>query len=274
MSSLPECNTKINQDWRQILTDKVVFVTGGGGGIGSVICQTCLLQGAKVVVADINKIAADQVLEKLHQNNDQQIDRIISLELDVTNEKGVEQAIEIVINKWGTIDVLINTAAIFVFGEIENISSDAWKRNFDVNVHGFALLVKYIVPIMKKQRSGSIIQFGSISGVIAQPTFLPYGAGKAAVIQMTRSLALELGPYNIRCNSVSPGLIVTPPVIATATSYGLSIEEFSKAIVKDQCLKRSGDPQEIANLVVFLASDLCPFITGANLIADGGYTTV
>ncbi|UJR23481.1 hypothetical protein I4U23_026480 [Adineta vaga] len=261
-------------DWFQVLNNKVVFIAGAAGGIGSAICRTCVLQGARVVITDIDKAAGDKLLTKICEENGQKINHVISLQLDITDEQAIQQAVQTAIDKWGTIDVLINAAAIFVFGQIEHISADDWSRNFDVNVRGYALLVKYIAPIMKKQRSGSIIQFGSISGVIAQVPFLPYGAGKAAVIQMTKNLAVDLGAFNIRCNAISPGLVVTPPVVALATSTGLSIEEFSHNIVKDQCLKRSASSQEIANLVVFLASDLCPFITGTNIIADGGYTVV
>jgi len=103
--------------------------------------------------------------------------------------------------------LFIFSAADFTIGLIENISADDWTRIFNVNVRGYALMVKHIVPFLKQQRSGSIIQFGSISGVIAQSAFVPYNTTKGAVIQMTRNLALDLGPYNIRCNSVSPGCI-------------------------------------------------------------------
>ena len=101
------------------------------------------------------------------------------------------------------------SAAIFTLGYIENVTADQWSKIFDVNVRGYALMAKHIVPLLKQQRSGSIVQFGSISGLIAQPGFCPYATAKAAVIQMTRNLALDLGPYNIRCNSVSPGCIGT-----------------------------------------------------------------
>jgi NAD(P)-dependent dehydrogenase (short-subunit alcohol dehydrogenase family) len=103
--------------------------------------------------------------------------------------------------------LFISSAADFTFGLVENISADDWTRCFNVNVRGYALMVKHIVPFLKQQRSGSIIQFGSISGVIAQSAFVPYNTTKGAIIQMTRNLALDLGPYNIRCNSVSPGCI-------------------------------------------------------------------
>ncbi len=101
--------------------------------------------------------------------------------------------------------VFVSSAASFTLGLVENVSADEWSHVFDVNVRGYALMVKHIVPLLKKQRSGSIIQFGSISGVIGQPAFVPYNTTKGAVLQMTRNLALDLGPYNIRCNSVSPG---------------------------------------------------------------------
>ncbi|CAF0789855.1 unnamed protein product [Adineta ricciae] len=291
MSSIDENNCKAMNGWFQVLQEKVVFIVGAAGGIGSAICQVCVSQGARVVIADVDKVAADQLLMKLRGDNEQIADRLISLQLDVTDEQAIEKAVQAVVDKWNTISVLINLAAVFVFGEVENISAADWSRNFDVNVRGYALLVKYIAPIMKKQRSGSIIQFGSISGVVAQIPFLPYGADKAAVIQMTKNLAADLGAFNIRCNSISPGLVgkssetssssdnlirvlVTPPVVTLATANGLSIENFTHNIVKDQCLKRAALPEEIANLVVFLASDLCPFITGANIVADGGYTIV
>lgn len=155
-------------------------------------------------------------------------------------------------------------------------------------------MVKHVVPYLKKQKSGSIIQFGSISGCIAQSAFVPYAACKGAVIQMSRNLALDLGPFNIRCNSVSPGCIctclfyqiseirqslyrfflVTGPIRQLMASRNLTEEQFTELHGARQCLKRLGAPQEIANLVVFLASDLCPFLTGANLLADGGYTTI
>ncbi|CAF0847084.1 unnamed protein product [Rotaria sp. Silwood1] len=233
---------KLNESWSQVLLDKVVFITGAGGGIGSAISHTCALHGARVVVSDINKAAADKVVTDILGNQNEASDRIMSLELDTVDEQAIEQAVKKVVDKWGTIHVLVNAAADFTLGLIENVSADAWSHIFNVNVRGYALMIKHIVPLLKQQRSGSIIQFGSISGLIAQAGFVPYNTTKAAVIQMTRNIALDLGPYNIRCNSISPGCI--------------------------------GTPQEIANMVVFLASDLCPFITGANLTADGGYTTI
>jgi dihydroanticapsin dehydrogenase len=143
----------------------------------------------------------------------------------------------------------------------------------NINVRGYALMAKHIVPILKKQKNGSIINISSAAGIVAHPQFLPYSTSKAAIIQMTRNLALDLGPFNIRVNSISPGAIDSPTLYQTAAKEGLTKEEFDKEHA-GKCLKRLGQPQEIANMVVFLASDLCTFITGTNIVIDGGYTTV
>ncbi|CAF3351218.1 unnamed protein product [Rotaria sp. Silwood1] len=172
------------------------------------------------------------------------------------------------------VDVLVNNAAIFTLCSVENASADAWSNILNVNVRGYALMAKAVVPLLKKQRSGSIIQMASISSWIAQPEFVPYSTTKGAILQMTRNLALDLGPFNIRCNAICPGTILTPATVTHAANLKLTMDEFFTEEVKKQCLKRLGTPQEIANLTVFLASDLCHFATGASFLADGGYTTI
>jgi NAD(P)-dependent dehydrogenase (short-subunit alcohol dehydrogenase family) len=170
--------------------------------------------------------------------------------------------------------LLFFSAAIFTLGPIEDISGDAWTRILNVNVRGYALMAKAVVPLLKKQRSGSIIQMASISSWIAQPEFVPYSTTKGAVLQMTRNLALDLGPFNIRCNAICPGTILTPATVNHAANLKITMDEFVAQEVKKQCLKRLGLPQEIANLTVFLASDLCHFATGGSYGIDGGYTTI
>jgi NAD(P)-dependent dehydrogenase (short-subunit alcohol dehydrogenase family) len=134
-------------------------------------------------------------------------------------------------------------------------------------------MVKHIVPILKKQNNGSIINMSSAAGLVAHPNFLPYSTSKAAIIQMTRNLALDLGSFNIRVNSISPGAIDSPTLYETAAKGGLTKQQFDE-VHAGKCIKRLGQPQEIANMIVFLASDLCTFITGTNIVIDGGYTTV
>jgi NAD(P)-dependent dehydrogenase (short-subunit alcohol dehydrogenase family) len=169
---------------------------------------------------------------------------------------------------------LFLSAAIFTLLSIEKATAEDWTKIMNVNVRGYALMAKAVVPLMKKQRSGSIIQMVSMSGWIAQPEFVPYSTSKGAVLQMTRNLALDLGPFNIRCNSVCPGNILTPATTNRAASYNLTSDELVTVESKLQCLKRFGTPQEVANLFVFLASDLCHFATGASFLVDGGYTAI
>ena len=144
----------------------------------------------------------------------------------------------------------------------------------NVNVRGYALMAKAVVPLLKKQRSGSIIQMASISSWVAQPDFVPYSTTKGAVLQMTRNLALDLGPFNIRCNAICPGATLTPASANHAAHLNVSLDELMEEQVKKQCLKRWASTQEIANFTVFLASDLCLFATGASFLVDGGFTTM
>lgn len=298
MSIVPEQAWKPTGDWSRLLPNKVVFVTGAGGGLGSAIAQMCAIHGARVVVADINKTAADETVNKILSEDPTKNECLFSIELDVVDETSIERAVKAVVEKWQTIDVLVNkcveshayppafsdrkvifshlisSAAIFTLGPVEAASAEAWTKILNVNVRGYALMAKAIVPILKKQRSGSIIQMASISSWIAQPEFVPYSTTKGAVLQMTRNLALDLGPFNIRCNAICPGTIQTQATETHASNLKMTMEEFAREEFKKQCIKRFGSPQEVANLTVFLASDLCHFATGASFMIDGGYTTI
>lgn len=295
MSSAPEQATKPSGSWSQLLLNKVVIVTGAGGGIGSVIAETCVLHGARVVIADVKKQAAEEVAAKILQNDQTKQDNVLAIELDVVDEQAIQNAIQSIVDKWNTVDILVNkyvkcknlffvehksfvdsffSAAIFTLCSIEKATADDWTQILNVNVRGYALMAKAVVPFMKQQRSGSIIQMASISSWIAQSEFVPYSTTKAAVLQMTRNLALDLGSFNIRCNAICPGTIRTPATDKHAANCGLTMEQFTSEEVKKQCLKRLGSPQEVANLIVFLSSDLCHFATGASFFVDGGYTTI
>ncbi|CAF1582846.1 unnamed protein product [Didymodactylos carnosus] len=202
-------------NWQSLLLNKIVFVTGAGGAIGSSIAHTCALHGAKVVVADVNKQTADEVVKTILTDkalvqgdaNNENTERVISVELDVADDTSVKNSVNAILTKWKTIDILVNNAAIFTLGEIENISAEDWTKVFNINVRGYALMAKYVVPIMKKQKSGCIINMASHSSLIAQPAFVPYSTTKGAILQMTRNLALDLGPFNIRVLSICPGTI-------------------------------------------------------------------
>jgi NAD(P)-dependent dehydrogenase (short-subunit alcohol dehydrogenase family) len=166
------------------------------------------------------------------------------------------------------------SAGIFAPGAIDTVSAETWSHLLSVNVLGSAFMAKAVVPLLKKQRSGAIIQTASVSSWIAHPDFVAYSTTKGAVLQMTRNLALDLGPFNIRCNAICPGTIITPATTKLAADLNITMDQFADRFTPMQCIKRLGTTQEIANLAVFLASDLCHFITGASFTADGGYTAV
>ena len=155
-------------------------------------------------------------------------------------------------------------------GSIEQVSVEDWTCVFNVNVRGYALMAKHIAPIMKKQEYGSIVNISSTLGLIAIPDAVPYSVTKGAVSQLTRNLALELGSFNIRVNTISPGSIDSPGRTQIAKQNHLTVEQMDQMCMETSCLKRIGQPQDIANLVVFLVSDLCPLMTGADLVVDAG----
>ncbi|UJR34223.1 hypothetical protein I4U23_021629 [Adineta vaga] len=261
-------------DWSQLLRNKIVFVTGAAGHIAKSIVKTCYLHGARIVMGDLDPTVINKVKQEIfckEQNFDD--DRILIVKLDVTDEKSIEQAIQITIETWKTIDILLNTAATYVLGNVEEVSAEDWSHVFDVNVRGYALVAKHIAPILKKQRNGSIVNMASISGSMASSNWIPYSTTKSAILQLTRNLALDLGSFNIRVNSVSPSGVNTPRTFEIGESRGIDRNILEEAI-KGKCLQRTCQPEEIANLFVFLASDLCPFMTGANLPIDGGSSIV
>ncbi|CAF1285995.1 unnamed protein product [Adineta ricciae] len=262
----------VTNDWRLLLCNKVVFITGGAGWIARHIAKTCYEHGSRLVLADTKLETILRVKNEIFpsENTDE---RILPIELDVLNEESIQTAVKSTLNKWNTIDILINTAAIFTLGFVENLSPDDWSNILNVNVRGYALMVKHIAPVLKTQRHGSIVNISSCAGIVAHSTFLPYSTSKGAINQLTRNLALDLGLYNIRVNSISPGAIDSPVLYESAAKGGVTKEEFDKEH-GGKCLKRLGHPQEIANMTVFLASDLSSFITGTNIVVDGGYTIV
>ncbi|CAF1139759.1 unnamed protein product [Adineta steineri] len=256
-------------NWSQLLVNKVVFITGAAGHIAKSIAKTCYMHGARLVLGDLDPTKVNKVKEEIITNENDTDDRIFVVKLDVTNETSIQQAVQATLDKWNTIHVLLNTAAIVTLGNIEEISGEDWSHIFDVNVRGYALTAKHIAPIMKKQNSGSIVNISSTLGLIAIPDSTPYSATKGAIIQLTRNLALDLGSFNIRVNTISPGSIDSPGRTQLAKDSNMTIEEMNEKCMEGSCLKRIGQAQDIANLIIFVISDLCPFMTSANLVVDG-----
>lgn len=250
------------------LQGKVALVTGGGQGIGQATCQRFAEEGAAVVVAEINESTGRRTADALHAAGG----RALFVPTDVSDEGSVRQAVAAAASAFGTINVLVNNAATFVLRGID-ATPEEWRRVLDVNVMGPALVAKHVVPLMRQAGGGAIVNLGSISSFIAQPNFLTYNATKGAIAQMTRCMALDLAADGIRVNAVCPGAVWTTIVEKITSEMGLDRQaadahpDWGGA----HLLKRIAEPREIANAILFLASDEASFITGENLMVDGGY---
>lgn len=250
------------------LENSVAVITGGASGIGRAICELFAEEGARVVIGDIDSEGGEETRRNIESANGE----AIFVETDVSREDDVADLVKTALDAYGGVNVLVNDAAAFVFGEIENITDDDWQRVLGVNVLGPAYTVKHVLPAMKAAGGGSIVNIASISSLIAQPAFVPYNTSKGALLQLTRCLALDLAPHNIRVNCICPGSIYTPATERHIQFEKVDRDEFLKDAAEDSFLKRLGRPREIAYGALFLASDESSFVTGTPLVMDGGLT--
>ena len=248
------------------LKDKVAIVTGGSSGIGRAICQRFADEGALVSIGDIDIEGGQETLRLIQET------RGIAtyVRADVSVESDIETMVDATIRAFGRIDILVNDAAAFVFGKIEDVTQDDWHRVLGVNLLGPANAVKHVIPHMKEAGGGSIVNIASVSSFIAQPGFVPYNSSKGALLQLTRCLAMDLAPDNIRVNCVCPGSVRTPASERHRAFVGASEEDFYTEAAAASYMKRVGRPDEIAAGVVFLASDEASFVTGTPMVMDGG----
>ena len=250
------------------LENRVAIVTGGASGIGRAICELFAEEGAHVVIADIDSEGGAETLHNIESANGE----AAFVKTDVSREDEVAAMAKTALDTYGGVNILVNDAAAFVFGEIEDITDDDWQRVFGVNVLGAAYTVKHVLPAMKTAGGGSIVNIASVSSLIAQPAFVPYNTSKGALLQLTRCLALDLARHNIRVNCICPGSIHTPATERHILFERADRDEFLKDAAEASFLKRLGDPREIAYGALFLASDESSFVTGIPLVMDGGLT--
>ena len=241
------------------LNNRVAVVTGGTGGIGTAICKRLAKEGAKVVAADRNAPTVD-------------LPEGISFQsLDVTSEDSVKALMATIDSHYGQIDILVNAAGIEIEKTIENTSLDDWNNIFAINVTGTFLVSKYALPLIRKTGAGSIINFGSYDGFIADPELAAYCATKGAVHALTRAMACDHGPENIRVNAICPGYIDTPMLQSFFGDSG-DIESLQKAVRDVHPMRRYGTPDDIAGLVNWLAGDEARYASGQLWVLDGGLT--
>jgi NAD(P)-dependent dehydrogenase (short-subunit alcohol dehydrogenase family) len=252
------------------LKDKVALITGAGSGIGRATAILFAEEGAKVVVVDVNEEGANETVRLIKANGGE----AVAVKADVTKESDVERMVKISVEKYGKIDVLFNNAGVSLIGRLIDTTEKEWNRTIDINLKGIFLCSKHVVPQMMKQGGGSIINAGSEAGIIGHANYTVYCASKGGVIQLTRAMAVELAPYNIRVNCTCPGWILTPMAEWEFPKFflGKSREEAIQLISKSVPLGRIGKPEDVARAVLFFASDESSYVTGAALRIDGGLT--
>ena len=249
------------------LKNKIALITGAAQGIGLATAKLFVQEGAKVLLTDINKMKARIESKSI---NEIYPDQTYALEHDVTNKKDWKNAIEFIENKLGGINILVNNAGIGSIGNVENESFEQWKKVHSVDLDSIFLGCKYAIPAIKKYKRGSIINVSSISGIIASHNMAAYNSAKAGVRHLSKSIALHCAKdnNNIRCNSIHPAYIDTPLLDELFKKIGheAAIKKLSRQIPMGQI----GEPNDVAYGILYLASDESKFMTGTEIIIDGG----
>ena len=239
--------------------NRVVVVCGGSSGMGNAVVRLLSGDGFKVYVLDV-KETQDAAF----------------IPCDVSHYEEVRRAVQQVVENEGTIDGLFVAAGIHLFATIEQTTLDEFERVLAINLKGTFYLLKEVLPIMRQQQSGSIVLMGSDQTHVGKGSSSVYGMTKAAIGQLTKSTAIDYARFNVRVNCICPGTIDTPMLAPTIerfhASSGIPIADIYEMLKKAQPIQRLGTPEEIARVVRFLLSDECPFMTGALICADGGYT--
>ncbi len=242
------------------LRDRVAIITGGARGIGKAIGAVFVREGAKVCLVDMDKGILETTKDEIRKSREE----ILPLTCDITKSADVKAAMSQVQKTWGRIDILVNNAGIIRRGTIETVTEEDWDRMIDVNLKGTFNCCKAVAGIMKQQGYGKIVNVSSIAGKIGDITSAPgYGPSKAGVDALTKTLARQLAPYGVNVNAVSPH------AIETEMSAQWS-EERRREIIASIPLGRLGKPEDVAEAVLFLASDDASFITGEILDVNGG----
>jgi NAD(P)-dependent dehydrogenase (short-subunit alcohol dehydrogenase family) len=240
------------------LSDRVVIVTGAAQGIGAVYARRLVAEGARVVVADIDGPGATSTANDLDA---------LGVQVDVSNPESVTRMMGVVVDTFGRVDVLVNNAAVFgtlEYQPIEDISVELWDRVMAVNVRGVFLCCQAVIPVMKQQRSGKIINIASGTLLSGVPNFVHYITSKGAVFAMTRALAREVGPFGITVNTLAPGLTMSPNVRLHHPPEQIQRSRESRALARDET------PEDLEGALVFLASGDSDFMTGQMVLVNGG----
>jgi|TARA_R110002167_G_scaffold70337_6_gene198200 cyclopentanol dehydrogenase len=243
--------------------NKVAIVTGAASGIGKATAKLLASHGAKVVIADLNEHLATNVIKEITDaGNIAEFQK-----LDISNEANWLNVIAFAKATFGKLDILVNVAGVSLLKPIVETTSEEFDFVVKINLKGAFLGMKHVVGLMQENGSGSIINISSSLGIVGAPNQSVYTATKGAIRLLTKTAAIEFAPFNIRVNSVHPGFTET-----SMTKDLMANEEVKKMVLGPTLLKRPAQPEEIANGILFLASDEASYMTGSELVIDGGYT--
>jgi NAD(P)-dependent dehydrogenase (short-subunit alcohol dehydrogenase family) len=247
------------------LEEKVAIITGAKSGIGFATAVRFVAEGAKVVVADIRD--AHREVQELTTRGGE----ALFVETDVSSESQVQALIEKTMTAYGRLDVVVNNAGIELAKTVLNTTEQEWDRLMDVNLKGVFLCCKAAVAVMQRQGGGVIINVASELGLVGGSEIAAYSASKGGVVQLTKAMAIDHASDHIRVNCVCPGPVETPLLQAIIES-SLNPEQERRSILEKTLLKRVGRPEEIANVILFLASQEASYMTGSVVVVDGGWT--
>jgi len=246
------------------LTGKTAIITGGSRGLGLAMGAGLASAGAQIVVVNRNREEGEKAAASIIKSYGV---KAIAAVADVSKQEEVEAAVDKTLEAFGGIDILINSAGVNIRGSIDELTHSDFKKVMEINVDGTWLASKAVVPHMKQNKSGKIINLASTLGIVGLANRTPYTSSKGAVVQMTRALGLELAPYNINVNSICPGPFLTEMNIPIADT-----EEAKKFIVGATALNRWGVLKEIQGAAIFLASEASNYMVGSAVTVDGGWT--
>jgi sorbitol-6-phosphate 2-dehydrogenase len=257
----------------RLLENKIALVTGGAQGLGAAICQRLTREGARVAVADLNLLGAEQTAAVVREQTGR---RALALAVDVTDEAQVQAMVQRVVDEFGRLDILVSNAGILIAEAVDEFPANKWQAVMNVNLFGYFLCAKHAARVMKAQRSGAIIQVNSKSGKKGSYKNSAYAASKFGGIGLTQSIALELAEYGVRANAVCPGNLLDSPLWVDslyaqyAKKWGISEDEVRQKYVDQVPMKRGCTYDDVTNVIVFLASDQASYMTGQAINVTGG----
>jgi NAD(P)-dependent dehydrogenase (short-subunit alcohol dehydrogenase family) len=247
------------------LQDKVAIITGAGRGIGRATAEKFVAEGAAVVIAELDPEPGEETAQRLTAQGG----RARFIRCDITDEESVRRTVEQTLAHFGRLDILVNNAGVNTYFDATEMTQEEWDQAMAVDLKGAWLCAKYALRPMKAARRGSIVNIASIHAIMTTEGMFPYAAAKAGLVGMTRSLALDYGPYGIRVNAVCPGWTHTR-LVDEWLARQPDPEAALRRVAELHPLRRIASPAEVANLIAFVASDEASFITGAMLLVDGG----